>query len=111
MSNYLEDEYFNIIFGSLSKKTKEIITRRIQLLLNLKNRNQDKILFNQENEWSTLGLGYRSKRVLEEDINFLERTKNILKTYKKNCLVLILIKENDSLLHSEYFSSFTIEEL
>jgi hypothetical protein len=111
MSNYLEDEYFNIILGSLSKKTKEIITRRIQLLLNLKNRNQDKILFNQENEWRTLGLGYRSKRVLEEDINSLERTKNILKTYEKNCLVLILIKENDSLLHFEYLNSFIIEEL
>lgn len=111
MSNYLEDEYFNIILGSLSKKTKEIITRRIQLLLNLKNRNQDKILFNQENEWRTLDLGYRSKRVLEKDINSLERTKNILKTYENNNLVLILIKENDSLLHFEYLNSFIIEEL
>lgn len=111
MSNYLEDEYFNIILGSLSKKTKEIITRRIQLLLNLKNRNQDKILFNQENEWRTLNLGYRSKRVLEKDINSLERTKNILKTYENNNLVLILIKKNDSLLHFEYLNSFIIEEL
>lgn len=111
MSNYLEAEYFNIIFGSLSKKTKEIITRRIQLLLNLKNRNQRKILFNQKNEWRTLGLGYRSKRVLEEDINSLERTKNILKTYEKNYLVLILIQENDSLLPFEYLNSFIIKEL
>lgn len=109
MSNYLENEYFNIILSSLSKKTKQIITRRIQLLLNLKNRNQDKIFFNQTKEWKILGLGYRSKRVLEEDINFLEKTNNILKTYKNNNLVLILIRENDSLLHREYINSLIIE--
>jgi hypothetical protein len=106
----LKEEYLNIIFGSLSKKTREIIERRFNLLLNLKNRNQDKIFFNQENEWKILGLGYRSKRVLEEDINFFVRTKNISKTYENNSLVLIFIKENYSLLQLEYLNSLIIEE-
>ncbi|MBM3467642.1 MAG: hypothetical protein FJX70_07450 [Alphaproteobacteria bacterium] len=106
----MKEEYLNIICGSISAKTTEIIQRRLKLLLNLKNRNQDKILFNQKNEWRTLGLGYNSKRVLEEDINFLERAKNILKTYEKNCLVLILIQDNSYLLQLEYLNSLITEE-
>ena len=106
----LKEEYLNILLGSIPTKTRKVIERRFKLLSNLKDRNQDKILFNQENEWRTLGLGYNSKRVLEKDINFLEKAKNILKTHEKNCLFLILIKENCSLLQLEYLNSFITEE-
>lgn len=107
MNNSLKSNYSDIIFYSLPKITQKIIQRRIDLLLNLKNRNEDKIYFNQEEEWKILG--YSSKRVLEMDLNILERAKNVLKIYEKNLLFLIINNTSCSQLAEEYLNSFVQE--
>lgn len=108
MDNSLNRHYLDIIFYSLSQKTQKIIQRRIDLLLNLKNRNEDKIYFNQEKEWKILG--YSSKRVLEMDLNILESTKNILKIYEKNSLFLIIINTPCSQIAQGFLNSIIQEE-
>ena len=104
MDNSLKQHYLNIVFYSVPKITEKIIKRRVDLLLNLKNRNEDKIYFNQENEWKILG--YSSKRVLEMDLNILESTKSILKIHEKNLLFLIINNISCSQLAEEYLNSF-----
>jgi len=104
----------NIVFYSLSTKSKKVIQRRINLLTNLRNRHKEKIYFNQEKEWEILE--YSSKRVLENDLNSLESTNHISKTYDKyfdsdlnkiinNSLFLTIVKTHDSLLKEEYLNN------
>lgn len=116
MNNHLSKNYLDIILCSLSQKSKKIIERRDGLLLNLRNRTEDKIYFNQQREWKTLELGYLSKKVLEDDIKVLEKAGKILKIYDKyfdaslnkivnNSLFLTIIKTSYSPLEQEYFNS------
>lgn len=121
MNNCLSKNYLDITFCSLSQKTKKIIERRNNLFLNLRNRTEDKIYFNQQKEWETLELGYLSKKVLEEDVKVLEKAGKILKTYDKyfdadlnktinNSLFLIIIKTSYSPLEQGYLNSIIQEE-
>jgi len=54
MTKGLNEYYLNIVFYSLSTKSKKVIQRRINLLTNLRNRHKEKIYFNQEKEWEIL---------------------------------------------------------
>lgn len=122
MNNHLSKNYLDITLCSLSQKTKKIIERRDVLLLNLRNRTEDKIYFNQQREWKTLELGYLSKKVLEDDIKVLEKAGKILKIYDKyfdvhlnkiinNSLFLIITKTSNSQLEQEYLNSIIKEEI
>lgn len=121
MDNILNKNYLDIAFCSFSQKSKEIFDRRNNLLSNLKNRSDDKIYFNQRREWETLGLGYLSKKVLEDDIKVLEKAGKISKTYDKyfdadlnktinNSLFLTITKTSYSPLEQEYLNSIIQEE-
>ena len=120
MTEDLSEYYLNIVFYSLSTKSKKVIQRRINLLTNLKNRHKEKIHFNQEKEWEVLK--YSSKRVLENDLNVLESANHISKIYDKyfdsdlnkiinNSLFLTIVKTSDSLLKEEYLNSIIQEKI